>query len=174
MLLSWTNFFILSIASLMFVSCGGVSPNDYKEEIDDAVKFYIALANTHADIVNNHSDSEEYLDELDQMHDEIIESYILEVENSNAYEIVLKKLRTNTNNPNYKIYASSILEYYSKVNTSLTNYKEIRSSKHNKIWNFTELNTGLEFIFDNNIDDNTYEVSPLEKSYDNYISKLVD
>lgn len=167
------NGVILSIASLMLFACG-VTPSDYEEEIEDAVKYYISLAKTTADVMIEVEDwgflGVEVIEEFNEMSNEVYSSW-LTLHKPNAFEIILTKLLKHDD---YGDYAETVLEYYHEIKILLSDYKKVKSSKKITIWSFKELNTGIEFTFEYNDDTSSYYISPLEHSIESYRLKLIE
>lgn len=143
-----------------------ISPNDYENQIEDAVKFYISFENVEDD----NADSEWILDELDTVFDEIIDIFNNEIsdDSSNPYELAIINFRKNTKKSSYINYASSILEYYNTFSyIVISDFLQVKSSNKVKIWSFKELNTNIEFLFEYDVDADAYEVYPLDYYMEN-------
>lgn len=157
-----------------------LSPEIYEEEIEDAVKYHIALADYLIELAQNplfafgallNSDA---IDEaIDQMTTEFDEIY---VSKDMTYQNVLKKVAKNSNSE-YQKDAKEILKNYNRITVSLSDFVESSSCKDYKSWKFKEQHSGIEFLLefsDADTENMTRMCSPIEKSYEKYISNGVN
>ena len=149
------------------VSCG-VFPGDYKDAIEDAVKFYISYANVHINTMLNNDDKDRKIYELNEMR-EVSEEVWATIEQSNAFELILNEWLTTKRRPHYINYASPMLKWYRELKISLSDFKEVESSTKRKTWSFKESNNDIEFIFEYTVEDNTFSIIPVVDSLEDYI-----
>jgi protein subunit release factor A len=182
------NVLLSAMTALMFVSCGGVSPHDYQDSVEDAVKYFISSANAVADITNEYSkqanfwgrssrymiqaEYEQKLKEYQKMEDEIVAAY--GGVSQKSYKNVLNDIRNNSGKKSYGDFATAILEHYNRLSIALSDYQKIKSSQNEKIWGFKELNTNIEFIFHYTVGNNMFMVSALDHSIERYVMNLVE
>ncbi len=165
---------ILSLVALGILIINGctsilISPELYQEEIEDSVKFNIAtcmvLGDRHSLIEKKAENasflfgdffSSSYEKDWNKFCDTIdaFERYMLRLvdqsEYTNGNYMILKQISKDSSNPWCRI-ADMVLEKYNDIDVVISDYYEIETSSDVRIWQFTELNTGLEgtFVFEN-------------------------
>ncbi len=154
-----------------------LSPKDYEEDIQDAVKYHIAMADYIIELAQNPFLGE-FLgvfasgaieEQIDKMETAINDLYTKE---DWTYEQVLTHIAKD-NHSDYQDDAKKILKHYKGVNISLSDYVKSSTREDYKSWKFKELHSGVEFLFElKDVDsENTIWVcSPIEKSYEEYVS----
>lgn len=171
---------ILGAITLLSSSCSSLqSPELYEEEIRDCVKYYLATAAYIVDLHSNPFYSEVPLlllaadDDLDKMGDLVLDTY----NNSDMdYRAALVDI-ANDEQSDYQDEAQTILEHYDALQIDLSDYTSLRSSTAEVSWSFSELHSGVEFIFKiENPDDAqpTWSCYPVEKSLESYVEHLID
>ena len=173
---------MLMMLTTTFCSCAGLlqSPELYEDEIEDAVKFYIATADytvetygglLEFDMYLGYSNTADlFLESLDEMGDAVDDLY---TSYDISYEEALKRMAGNPNNKFAKE-AKSILENYRSTSISLSDYEASSTRSDYKSWTFKELHSGITFLFEiENLqsDTPTFSCSPVEASYFNYLEK---
>ena len=182
----------MSVASLSIVSCDfGInrpaSPNDYQTEIEDFVKFEIAVGdvmikqytdvfkgNAFVSLTSNDfgglysSAWDEYCERIDEFEEAMSELWYDE-ESPEGYLSVLQKV-TNTSGE-FQYLAEKVLEEYKNTSVILSEYKQLATSSDTKVWRFQELNTGIYFRF---YLDETWTCEPEESSITHYLRKHIN
>ena len=173
---------VLTVLTALISSCAELvfSPMSYEEKIQDAVKFYIAEANYIADLAQNPLlamaslfVSKDMQEEIDKMESEFIDLY---ENNDMSYQQVLEFV-ARQNESEFQEDARHILEHYNSLNIVLSDYKSFSTGVNHKSWTFTELHSGIEFVFEmRNLQSNTpiWTCSPVEESYVNYFNKAIE
>ncbi|MBP3483208.1 MAG: hypothetical protein J6K28_07460 [Alistipes sp.] len=160
---------ILGIITIFFSSCSLLqSPELYEEEIRDCVKFHLAKA----EYLSSNSLLLLQLAINDQAFDEM-EEQILEIYNNSDmnYRDVLVRI-ANDESSDYKNDARKICKLYDAKQIDLSDYEATYNSATERSWTFTELHSGVEFIFKiNTLDETqtTWSCYPIEESLDTYI-----
>lgn len=140
------------LAVALAPSAAAQSPKDYAEEIADAVKYYVAMADYMTAVAGELAEygylSEETFDEMgdymDAMEDEIIDLY----ENTGKlYEEVLSSVARSSRSEFYED-AEAILELYRQTRISLSGYEPVSRYGRTKAWRFKELKSGILFEFE--------------------------
>lgn len=168
---------ILGAITLLSSSCSSLqSPQLYEEEIRDAVKYSLAVAAYAADQQSDLLVSIAMLFSDDQLLDEM-EEYILEIYNNSDkdYRATLVSI-ANDRESDYRDEARELLKHYDTLRIDLSDYTPLHHSTTEKSWSFTELHSGIEFIFKiKNPDDAqpTWSCYPVEQSFDSYLEQLV-
>ena len=196
------SLFLSVIAtSLMAISCGP-TPNDYQEDIEEAVRYNIALINAYSEALNNYTD---YLSNVDSYYGNAISGLYSLAKGESIYDKAIDKLAdeffeeldetvssltddegdalsieealemlSNSNEYLYKTNAYAVLEHYRDTRVLLSKYQEVNtSSKKQKTWQFTEMKTGLVFYFHLTKEtDGTY--SPDLDCDDNSVAKYIE
>ena len=170
------NYVCIGLTVCMCACSNLLSPQDYEDEIKDAVKYRIAVADYLIELAQNPEfalgavfASEQLEAAIDQMETEFNEIYVSETEIT--YKQVLERVSKN-NRSNFQNDAKGILKHYKKVNASLSDYMENSTRKDYKSWKFKEHHSGIEFLFEiNGLDTENpiWTCSPIEKSYLKYI-----
>lgn len=173
---------IFAMLTVMTISCEGIInvPEQYEEEIQDAVKFYIAEATYIIDLAQNPLFamaslfvSEDMEEMVDKMESEFIDLY---ENNDMSYRQALEFV-AQQNESDFQDDAQHILEYYNSLNVVLSDYKSYSTKVDHKSWTFKELHSGIEFVFEvRNLQSDTpiWLCSPVEESYINYFTKAVE
>ncbi|MBP5536688.1 MAG: hypothetical protein J6X62_07855 [Bacteroidales bacterium] len=184
---------LTTLSLLMFASCGNllVSPNAYQEEIEDVVKYNIAVAMVMSDTYSKYEEEsesaswfwggeltsyayekswEKYCDSID-----IFEEYTNElwnqIEDGAGYYTVLNQVSQNQTN-SWNNLAGKVFEKYNAIDVIISEYQKVETSTDAKIWKFTELNTGLVGVFSVDSDSKWHcdiTESSLEKFFNNLI-----
>lgn len=173
--------FFLTIALILGNSCSLVQyPELYDEEIRDAVKYHIAVADYIVNLASNPFCligialfSNEFEQNIENLDSEIKEIY---TNTDMNYRQVLQYI-ANDNTSNYQDDAEKMLTYYNALNVSLTNYTEVSSSLNYDSWTFKEVLSGIEFIFEIHDPDDgntTWTCSPVQKSIKKYIQNQIN
>lgn len=159
---------LTALSLLMFASCGTLldSPNTYQEEIEDIVKYNIAVTMVMSDTYTKYENEaesaswllgeefasyahkkswEEYSDSLDNFEESINELWY-QIEEGAGYHTVLIQVSQDQTN-NWNNLAKKVLEKYHGIDVIISEYQKVETSSDTKIWNFTELNTGLVGTF---------------------------
>lgn len=169
-------FYYLTIGlTICMCACSKFLPELYEEEIEDVVKYHIAMADY---IIELHQNpvfalgaifaSDQLEKAIDQMETEFNTIYSNEVEIT--YKQVLERVAKNSRS-NFQDEAKGILKHYKKLNISLSNYMESSTRNDYKSWKFTEHQSGIEFLFEvDGLDTDTpsWSCTPIEKSYFEY------
>ena len=157
------------------------NPEYYQTEIEDVVKYTVALTYT---VIEKHDDYyddmkyyedyydimwDNYINRIDDFIDVIGELW-LEEDAKNGYEVVLSRMAKNYDN-NYCDIAKDVLTEYRSLNIVLSDYQRISTSSQAKLWQFKELKTGIRFTFCFYLENNIWECEPDEESYSRYIEK---
>ncbi|MBO4741733.1 MAG: hypothetical protein J5605_08880 [Bacteroidales bacterium] len=138
---------LIALSLLMFASCGNlwVSPNTYQEEIEDCVKYKIALLMVMADTYSK---------------------YEKDVKSASWFTSAFFGEGLT------KYAAEKRWEKYNAIDVIISDYKKVETSSDTKIWKFTELNTGLVCKFWIESDNKWYcdiTESSMEKFFNNLI-----
>ena len=157
--------FLVALSILIFSSCSSffITPKIYQEEIEDSVKFNIATCMVLADVYSDYERNSELLpglsflfekdwikfcDSVDSF-EEYVFQLMIQTEYENACYIILNQTSEDYSNKWCRI-ATMLLEKYNNIDIIISDYYEIETSTDARIWQFTELNTGLEgrFIYE--------------------------
>ena len=169
MAVSKTPFVLLMLVlSLSVVSCDfsinrPSSPKDYQTEIEDYVKFEIAVGNvmikqyngvfngnafvslTSNDFGELYSYAwDEYCERIDEFEEAMGELWCNE-ECPEGYLSVLQKVTSTSGT--YQYLAEKVLGEYKNMSVILSEYSQLATSSDTKVWRFQELNTGIYFRF---------------------------
>lgn len=123
------SLIVLSVI-LLLVSCKN-NPNSYSDEIEDAVRFQLAVANS----MSNFDSLEDFKDIFNWMIDF---SKDIKIRRESFRDILLKKSKTDNS-------AKNILDLYDNLDIVLS---ELQATEYENIWTFVELNTGVNFTFE--------------------------
>lgn len=174
------NFFtgILTVLTTMTISCSEMikTPEWYEEEIQDAVKFYIAEADYIIDksqdflfLLGELFSSDTFEERCDEMESVFIDLYTnSDMTYRQALEFVAQQDDSDFQND-----ARHILEHYDNLYISLSDYAPSSTRADYKCWTFKELHTGIVFLFeirDLQSDIPTWTCSPVMESYLNYVT----
>ncbi|MCM1032088.1 MAG: hypothetical protein NC410_11680 [Oscillibacter sp.] len=163
----------------LLCSCSSSLPGLYDEEIQDNVKYRIAFADYLVEEADNLYTtlgvlgSDEFEKNIDQMEEVFNEMY---VKTDLTYKQVLQKVATN-NKSKYKKIAQGILKNYNELNISLSDYVESSTRNNYKSWKFSELHSGIEFLFEVEnwkSDKPIWFCTPIEKSYTDYLERQLE
>lgn len=152
-------------------------PSAYEDEIRDAVTFHLAEADYIIEIASNPFTGaflgNEFLGSMFSKGFEKIESEFndLYVNTDMSYAEVLESLSEDETSE-FQRPAKDILAHYNKIDIALSDYKRASRRSREKSWTFTELHTGVEFIFTLEKDQSgqtLFTVSPLENSLQEYV-----
>ena len=175
-----------SALAMLAGSCSslGDSPYLYTNQIDDAVKFYVAEVNYFVETANSlpKADGDELdavstYDELCEYDDDMISAFdeIYMADDDITYEKVLEQVAAQDGGQ-YSADAADILERYRAVKTDLSKYErnDVKSGYEN--WVFVEKNSGIKFVFELATESGkkVWSCYPDEESYFGYISERVD
>lgn len=184
---------ITVLCLLMFISCDSllVSPKAYQEEIEDVVRYNIALALVISDTYLKYEKQEEssswfwegdyptyvyevkwekFCDSIDNF-EEYLNNLWNQTEEERGYQIVLKQVSEAPTNK-WRDLASRILKKYNTVGVVISDYRRIETSTDIKLWKFTELNTGLVGTF--KIDSkNKWYCDITDSSWEKYFKYLI-
>ena len=184
---------LTTLSLLVFTSCGSilVSPNAYQEEIEDVVKYNIAVAMVMSDRyseLENAAESaswflggeltsyayekswEKYCDSIDNFEESINELWG-QIEEGAGYKIVLSQVSQEQTN-NWNSLAGKVLKKYNAIDVIISEYQKIETSTDAKIWKFTELNTGLVGMFSVG-SDNKWHCDITESSLEKFFNNLI-
>lgn len=174
------NYVCTGLTVCMCACSGLLSPQAYEEEIKDAVKYHIAVADYMIELCKNPMfalgaalASEQLEAAIDQMETEFKKIYESEVEIT--YQQVLERVAKNSRS-DFQEDAKGILKHYKKVNASLSDYVESSTRSDYKSWKFKEHHSDVEFLFEiNGLDTENpiWVCAPIEKSYSKYIENGV-
>lgn len=145
-------------------------PEYYQSQIEDVVKYRIALANA---IIKKHNEYnysaifDKYMNLMGDFRDVVREWYLAE-DAKNGYEVVLSKMARDYNNTYYNI-AKDVLVEYKRLNIILSDYQRISTSTQTKLWQFRELKTGIGFTFCYYLENNGWQCTLDKESYSRYI-----
>ena len=117
--------------------------------------------------------SKDMLEEIDKMESEFMDLY---ENNDMSYQQALEFV-ARQNESEFQDDARHILEYYNSLNIVLSDYKSFSTGVNHKSWTFTELHSGIEFVFEmRNLQSDTpiWICSPVEESYSNYFNKAIE
>ncbi|MBR5469003.1 MAG: hypothetical protein IKU78_00870 [Paludibacteraceae bacterium] len=123
---------IIMLAILLLSSCKNKNnPNSYSDEIEDAVRFQLAVANSMSDF--------ESFDDFKEILNWMLEfSEDTKIRRESFRDILVK--RSENDNA-----AKNILDLYDNLDIVLS---ELQATESEKIWTFTELNSGVGFTFE--------------------------
>lgn len=163
---------ILGIITIFFSSCSLLqSPERYEEEIRDCVKFHLA----EAEYISSNPSLLLQLAITDQALDEM-EEQILDIYNDSDmnYRDALACI-ANDESSDYRNDAQKIRKLYDAMQIDLSDYTQTHDSATEMSWSFTELHSGVEFIFKIETPDETqptWSCYPVTKSIVSYIEDL--
>ena len=165
---------LLALLSTLFCACDAVttSPEDYKKEIEDVVRYCIAEVDYAVDRYWEWSGSDSSFEtSMDAM-----ETYFLELYGESAwgFDEMLKHV-SGMDSP-YANAAKKILKNYQNLSISLTDYKPASTRGDYKSYTFKELHSGIEFVFelmDLDTDEPHWNCEPLDESMEKYVVKAM-
>ncbi len=117
------------MASMMLISCQN-NPKYYTEEIEDAVRFQLAVANS----ISLCEDGDDFKGMYAWMMDLADQNTMRE----GTYREMLVAKSTDS-------FCAKILDLYDKQDVVLS---ELQATQNERVWIFTELNTGVRFTFE--------------------------
>ena len=120
---------ILLMASLLLVSCKD-NPKNYAAEIEDAVRFQLAVASS----MSLCEDGDDFKGMYTWMMDLADNTAVRE----SSYRDMLVKKSSDS-------FSAKILDLYDNLDVVLS---EAQATQNEHIWTFTELNTGVRFTFE--------------------------
>ncbi len=174
------NYVCVGLTICMCACASLLSPQDYEEEIKDAVKYHIAVADYIIELCQNPmfalgaALASEQLDaNIDQMTTEF--NSIYESEAEMTYKQVLERVAKNSQS-DFQEEAKGILKHYKKVNISLSDYVKSSTRSDYKSWKFKEHHSGVDFLFEiNGLDTENpiWVCAPIEESYLKYLENGV-
>lgn len=137
---------LVVMSAIIFASCSSM-PKLYDEEIRDVVKFNIASFDWMIDMASDPEDAmvialigEEFFTEILDIPQQM---WLKEADAK--YKDILFSL---SKDHEYSEFYEDILNNYNNLSISLSEYKEIESTKDYEAWSFKEMITGIEFIFE--------------------------
>lgn len=172
-------FYTVYVAfAVLLSSCSYfLSPGLYEEEIVDNVKFRIAFADYWVEMMENPRSAIGVLLDLGALEEDIdrLEAVLLEryVSSELTYKQVLLQL-AGDGKSKYRKEARGILKHYNELNISLSDYVESSTRSNYKSWKFSELHSGIEFLFELEeleSDSPVWYCTPVEKSYADYVER---
>lgn len=158
------------ITTFLSLSSWRPSPEQYEEEIRDCVKLFLAEAkylSSNPLLLLRRAINPQYFDELS---DQIWEIY---GENSDMNLRDVLVCLANDESSEYQNDARKICNLYDDMQIDLSDYSLTYDSTTAKSWTFTELHSGVEFIFEIEISDDCY-CNPIEESLTSYVERLVE
>ncbi len=149
------------LASLSFISCEQ-SPNDYQEKLDDYVKYTVSAANF---IVKATNDLEKVL--IEETIPPIVEER--EKGEGSCRDILIKLSKAGDlyYTDGYKY----MLSQYDSITILLSEYIEVPITSEQRIWHFTEVNTGLKYEFI--LSDDDWVCNVTDESLNAYVNQNV-
>lgn len=182
----------MAICLLLFTGCNVlVSPKVYQEEIEDVVKFNIAVLQMMSDTYSKNENEaevsswiwggeltsyafehwwEKYCDSIDAFETSINELWN-QTENESGYHLVLSQVAQDPTNKWNKM-AKKTLERYEEISVVISEYQKIETASDIKLWKFQELNTGLIGTF--SVDtDNKWYCELTESSMEKFLRKSI-
>lgn len=173
-------YFWTSIVLMTCIYSCSLSPEDYEKEIQDAVKFHIAGADYVIELAQNplflvgavfsSSSLEEWFDEMEAEFDELY------INDDLTYLQVLERVSKNDQS-RFQKDAKEILKHYKRLRISLSDYTKSSIRDDYESWKFKEQHSNIEFLFEFEYLDTgnfIWSCSPIEKSYEEYISDHVE
>lgn len=132
---------------LMAMTSCQTTISDYKTEIDDAVRFYLASVELMARHIMEDSD--------DALIDELFAEFPSISEKSGFKSLLIKKKEEGN------LYAQEMLGYYESLSINLSEpLSEETDSEAEKVWNFLETNSQVNFRFMLNVKEDTWNIVP--------------
>lgn len=177
--------YVFLVTAFLTSSCANLyGPEDFEEEIQDAVQYYVSLSNLVIETRNDGANAalfigrlaeigmQSQLTFLDSLESQILTLYESKSEYSYRDAIVdISKWRGSENKLKYSKAANELLKIYDATTVSITDYQLVKSSTKKKTWQFKELNTDIIFTFeliDCDKENMTYFISPLDNSWQRY------
>ncbi|WP_099292558.1 hypothetical protein [Butyricimonas sp. Marseille-P3923] len=173
-------YYWASIALVMCIYSCSLSPEDYEKEIQDAVKFHIAGADYIIELAQNplflvgavfsSNSLEEWFGELETEFNELY------INGDLTYQQVLERVSKNDRS-RFQKNAEEILKHYKALRISLSDYTKSSTRDDYECWKFREQHSNIEFLFEFEYLDTgnfIWSCSPIEKSYEKYISDHVE
>lgn len=160
--------------------CKNPDPADFESEIVDAVKGYLAELQYVSDLFYKMADrydgAAQYERIVNMIDDNVIDRY-----NSRTDITFRDAFKYYAARPGeMQRHAKAMLAKYDALRISLSDYVQTADRKDYKSWRFTEQRTGVKFLFEIDMRDDTtpdgydyrWSVIPDEESYLNYFNKL--
>lgn len=183
---------LLALSLMLFTGCNVlVSPKVYQEEIEDVVKFNIAVLQMMSDTYSENEKEaetsswfwggeltsyafdywwENYCDKIDSFETSINELWN-QTEDEAGYHTVLVQVSQDTTNKWNKM-AKKTLERYEVISVIISEYQKVETASDIKLWKFQELNTGLIGTFFADSDNNWY-CELTESSMERFLRKSI-
>ncbi|WP_298062713.1 hypothetical protein [uncultured Rikenella sp.] len=152
-------------------------PNAYEDEICDAVTFHLAEADYIIEIASNPFAGiflgDDFFGSLFSKGLEKMESAFndLYVNTDMSYVEILESVSQDETS-DFQKQAEDILIHYNQINISLSDYEQVSRRSREKSWIFTELHSGVEFIFTLEKDQSgqtVFSVTPVDNSIQDYV-----
>lgn len=168
----------LTFAAMLLSACGGFSPKNCQEEIDDYVTYRIAVTNTLASSLQNiHANTtmsedrqkaliDRLTDNIDNFEDRIIAQWS---EGTEDFGTLLLKVANDISDENSGL-ALEILMTYRTTHPDLSPFNEVSSTPSKTLWEFTERGTGIAFSFYWFPKENYWQLMGDEETIDKYIT----
>ena len=131
--------------------------SDYRTEIEDAVRFYIAASELLARHIIEDGDN--------LLVEECSDKFSLSQEKQ-AYKSILVEKKYEGN-----MYASEMLNYYNKASIQLTEPICEKDSDEETVWSFQEINSQINFVF--SIDSNVWRFTANQEDLNNFSMRIL-
>lgn len=175
------------VAFFLFTSCNINHPKLYQTEIEDYVKFEVAICKVVLNQYENTFKNNLYLAGLgDYTSSYLWDAYIenignfeeamqelwLNEDDEEGYRVILERV-ASTPNHKYQSIAKQVYDEYEEASIVISEFTRIPTSSNIEMWKFKELLTGLDFLF--TIDGDTQELSceVEETSLSNYLENQI-
>ena len=156
-----------------------VSPENYQQEIDDYVRFFIAAFNVFIDDLKVFYEESDDMDDYDGIWDtyaENFEDFYNKVdqlyESDGDYRSILKDFTSTSSGRYYRI-ANEILRMYDRISIDFSEYKLVSSDSEKKVWKFMERYTEITFSFIWNEEEKDWDIEEDDDSIDRYLGDKV-
>ncbi len=184
------RFTLIILFFIVLLTSCSVKPYEYDSQVEDAVKYNIAFCDYCAEVINKNIQAanifgelytlaaltggglEGKMEELDEF-DTSIEKEYYSIDTA-TYKSTLEYVSTWTEYEYYYEFASRILDIYTGINVSLSDYQLVKDSPDKKVWSFKELNTDLQFLFIYSKETKRYKIEALNTSLEKYIKKQIN
>lgn len=173
-------YVLLGCLCLLLNSCS-MYPSIYEDEIKDYVKYTLSVLDyLETDYSNPTLESElpilgKMLTPLAIAYDERLQEFgdymSTQAKELGSYEAALRK---EASDEDYKYYkeANKIYTHYSERLVSLSKFEELTKWDESvKIWTFSDIRSGLGFVFTYDFDNDDYRIETNNESLDQYITK---
>lgn len=182
--------FLLIGSITLFSSCTGKSPKSFQGEIEDCVRYTIAVCNVSfgggemnkfrsasikqfTDTVEESWENEEsetaYRDILERMSEGVSDNSTSQSDGSNFLSAVMGAAFDNLLPSSEKL-AASVLKEYDRLDIILSEYNKVATSSDTELWEFRELNSGIVFHF--RLTDEGWDCEPEETSLSKYCFRI--